>query len=605
VSNAVKIEQLLDFCSKDVFEILKSNPKKSSDLLSEDGPFSNEFIELAEWTFNEREDVLRLIVGAASFSDLMSILLSSLGADGEFEDDEMVEAAELVANSSDRYFWLKEYKKFGGMMTADKFIKFFQHWRKDEWWLGGNIEEGAVPLPFRNFVFLACFVSQSVEPFQNYAKCYQLIAKTILSQGGWNSEEKEFYSKYVIEDREAEEYISEVLSNMNCLDDEEEVDIEQLEGKAKAPPKGSPESVLAEGLVELEALIGVGSVKKEVSNLANFLKIRQHRIDQGMNVPSQSLHFVFTGNPGTGKTTVARILAKILYGFGVLKRPDVTECARASLVGGYLGQTAIKTNEVIDKSVNGVLFVDEAYTLSQKNNGLDDSYGKEAIDTLLKRMEDDRAKLVVIVAGYPELMNQFLASNPGLQSRFTRFINFEDYHVSDMCRIFEGLAEANGYKLSQEARANLAIFFNYAYSGRAEGFGNARFVRNAFELTLGNNANRLAAMSSITRQALVTIEKEDIPFELAGNAKGPSDISKSKWFVRCPKCEKTRSVGIQFIGQSVTCSCGSKFKCPWWNLDDKTVENIGRYQRHDRLVDFLGLEANPKDKNDSKGRNDE
>ena len=605
MSNAVKIQQLLDFCSKDVFEILKSDPKKSLDLLSEDGPFNNEFIALAEWTFNEREDVLGLIIGAAGFSDLMSILLNSLCADGEFEDDEMVEAAELVANASDRYFWLKEYKKFGGMMTADKFIKFFQHWRKDEWSLGGNIEEGAVLLPFKNFVFLACIVSQSVEPFQNYAKCYQLIAKTILSQGGWNSEEKEFYSKYVIENREAEEYISEILSNMNCLDDEEEVDIEQLEGKAKAPPKGSPESVLAEGLVELEALIGVGSVKKEVSNLANFLKIRQHRIDQGMNVPSQSLHFVFTGNPGTGKTTVARILAKILYGFGVLKRPDVTECARASLVGGYLGQTAIKTNEVIDKSMNGVLFIDEAYTLSQKNNGFDDSYGKEAIDALLKRMEDDRDKLVVIVAGYPELMNQFLASNPGLQSRFTRFINFEDYHVSDMCRIFEGLAEANGYKLSQEARANLAIFFNYAYSGRGEGFGNARFVRNAFELTLGNNANRLAAMSNLTRQALVTIEKEDIPFELAGSAKGPSDVSKSKWFVKCSKCEKTRSVGIQFIGQLVTCSCGAKFKCPWWNLDDKTVEDIGRYQRHDRLEDFLGLEANPKDKNDSKGRSDE
>ena len=605
MSNANKIQQLLDFCSQDVFEILKLDLARSLDLLVEDAPYSNGFTEFAKWTFGEGEDVLRLIVGASGFSDLMSILLSSMGADGEFEHDEMSEAAELVANASDRYFWLKEYKKFSGMMTMDKFIKFFHHWRKDEWWLGGNIEEGAVHMPFRNFVFLACAVSQSVEPFQNYAKCYQLIAKTILSQGGWSPEEKEFYSQYVIGDREAEEYISEALSNMNCLDDEEEVDIEQLEGKAKAPPKGSPESVLAEGLVELESLIGVGSVKKEVSSLANFLKVRQHRIDQGMNVPNQSLHFVFTGNPGTGKTTVARILAKILYGFCVLKRPDVTECARASLVGGYLGQTAIKTNEVIDKAMNGVLFVDEAYTLSQKNNGFDDTYGKEAIDTMLKRMEDDRDKLVVIVAGYPELMNQFLASNPGLQSRFTRFINFEDYHVSDMCRIFEGLTEANGYKLSQEARANLAIFFNYAHSGRSEGFGNARFVRNAFELTLGNNANRLAALSNITRQALVTIEKEDIPFELAGNAKGPSDVSKSKWFVRCPKCEKTRSVGIQFIGQSVTCSCGAKFICPWWNLDDNTVEDIGRYQRHDRLEDFLGLEAKAKGKYDSKGRKDD
>lgn len=591
MSNSRKINQLLDFCCQDVFEILDANRERAAAFLTENGPYADGFVDFANWTLDGNENLLRYCIDASSFSDLTVILMRTMAADGEFETEELEEAASLVSQSCHRYFWLGDYEKYDGGMTVEKFIKYYRQWASDSRWMGGDFEEGAVLSPFKNFVTLACLVAHSIEPFQNYAKCFQLIAKTILSQGGWSSEEKDFYTTYVTDHRESEDALSKVLSEENRLEDEDEVDIELLEGKSKALAKGSPESVLAEGLAELDSLVGVGSVKKEVSNLANFLKIRQHRIAQGMSVPNQSLHFVFTGNPGTGKTTVARILSKILFGFGVLKRPEVTECSRASLVGGYLGQTAIKTNETIDEAIHGVLFVDEAYTLSQKNNGMDDCYGREAIDTLLKRMEDDRDKLIVIVAGYPELMNQFLSSNPGLQSRFTRFIHFEDYHVSDMCRIFNGLAEANNYKLSQEAKANLAIFFNLAYANRAEGFGNARFVRNAFEVAMGNHANRLSMMSDLTRQALSTIEQDDIPFDLTRGNQGPFDVSKSKWFVKCPKCEKIRSVGLAFIGQLVTCSCGLKFRCPWWNLDEKTVDNLGGYQRHDRLEDFLGLDA--------------
>jgi len=600
VSNSRKIKQLLDFCCQDIFEILDANRERATAFLLEDGPYSDGFIEFAEWLLVEEKELLRPCIEASSFADLTLILVETMGADGEFESEELEEAASLVSQSCYRYFWLKDYQKYDGGMSVEKFIKYFKQWNNDSFWIGGDFGEGAVRLPFKNLVILACFATQSVEPFQNYAKCFQLIAKTIFSHGGWSSEEKNYYSTYVGDHRNTEEVLSRLLSEVNCLDDEDEVDIELLEGRSKALSKGSPESVLAEGLAELESLVGVASVKKEVSELSNFLNIRQHRIAQGMSVQNQSLHFVFTGNPGTGKTTVARILSKILFGFGILKRPEVIECSRASLVGGYLGQTAIKTNETIDQAIHGVLFIDEAYTLSQKNNGMDDSYGKEAIDTLLKRMEDDRDKLVVIVAGYPELMNQFLSTNPGLQSRFTRFIHFEDYHVSDMCRIFNGIAEMSNYKLSQEAKANLAIFFNFAYSTRAEGFGNARFVRNAFELTTVNHANRLSSVSELTRQALVTIEQDDIPFHLTGGSQGPFEVSKSKWFVKCPKCEKIRSVGLPFIGQLVTCTCGSKFRCPWWNLDEKTVDGIGAYQRHDRVEDFVGFDADPNDSGPAK-----
>ena len=181
------------------------------------------------------------------------------------------------------------------------------------------------------------------------------------------------------------------------------------------------------------------------------------------------------------------------------------------MVGGYVGQTAIKTNEAIAKATDGVLFIDEAYTLA-KSGGED--FGQEAIDTLLKKMEDLRDKLVVIVAGYPKEMGAFITSNPDLASRFTRYINFDDYHVADLCQIFDRICTANGYQLTQGARGNLAILFNRAFVDRDHNFGKARFARNAYERTLGNHSDRLATSDrELTREDLETIEAEDLPFE--------------------------------------------------------------------------------------------
>ena len=259
---------------------------------------------------------------------------------------------------------------------------------------------------------------------------------------------------------------------------------------------------------ELDSLIGLDSVKKEVQTLTNFIKIQQKREEQGLKSSSVSYHCVFTGNPGTGKTTVARIVADIYKNLGVLKRGHLVETDRAGLVAEYVGQTAVKTNKIIDSALDGVLFIDEAYSLV---GGGESDYGKEAIATLLKRMEDDRDRLVVILAGYTKDMKQFIDSNPGLQSRFNRYIEFPDYTAEELYQIFALNLKKYDYHITDDAKAALQHFFEDAVAHKDANFGNGRFVRNTFEKVLENQANRLAPESNLTSERLSEIRVEDLP----------------------------------------------------------------------------------------------
>ena len=266
--------------------------------------------------------------------------------------------------------------------------------------------------------------------------------------------------------------------------------------KASAAPKS-----------ELDSLIGLASVKKEVQTLTNFIKIQQKREEQGLKSSSLSYHCVFTGNPGTGKTTVARIVAGIYKELGVLKKGHLVETDRAGLVAEYVGQTAVKTNKIIDSALDGVLFIDEAYSLV---GGSESDYGKEAIATLLKRMEDDRDRLVVILAGYTADMKRFIDSNPGLQSRFNRYIEFPDYTAEELLQIFEANMSKYDYHFGEGAKEVLQQFLENAVANKDANFGNGRFVRNVFEKALERQANRLASESSLTTERLSAIEKEDL-----------------------------------------------------------------------------------------------
>ncbi|HIG27813.1 MAG TPA: AAA family ATPase [Verrucomicrobiales bacterium] len=279
---------------------------------------------------------------------------------------------------------------------------------------------------------------------------------------------------------------------------------------------------LEDCLKELDRMIGLSKVKEEVRKLVSFLEIQKKRKEHKLSLSQPTLHMVFTGAPGTGKTTVARVIARIYRALGFLKKGHLIETDRTGLVGQYVGHTELKTSEVINQALDGILFIDEAYSLYKES---ENDFGQEAIDTLVKRMEDDRERIVVIAAGYQEDMDEFIRSNSGLQSRFNTFIRFENYHGKELFQIFELICCQNEYEPVPAAAEKLNKLFDLEARKARRDFGNGRFVRNLFEKVLRNQAMRLShSEKELTRKDLISIEPEDI---FMGIPEQANDVGKT------------------------------------------------------------------------------
>ncbi len=285
-----------------------------------------------------------------------------------------------------------------------------------------------------------------------------------------------------------------------------------MSSTAVAVKEAEEEETLDQVMEKINALVGMDKIKEQIATLVNLIKVQKEREERKLPVTPLSLHAVFSGPPGTGKTTIARLLGRVYRCLGLLKKGQLVETDRAGLVAGYVGQTAINVDSVVQKALDGVLFIDEAYALVPDEIGGKD-FGHEAVNTIIKRMEDYRDRLVVIVAGYPDEMERLIQSNPGLKSRFSRYFYFDHYPPEDLIRIFDSFCKNVQFRVEKDARSALFDLLKSLYEKRDRTFGNGRLVRNIFEKIVERQANRIAGITPLTDEILCSITKEDIPVE--------------------------------------------------------------------------------------------
>lgn len=476
---------------KDYFELLQTFSKELiavSNALESD----EELIQFLEKVSTDPKTDQRIIIRACILFDLAQISRTLVGHDTKQAGESGLGYTAGRMQGTSEFLNELSYEKFRNMHDAGQWKTVANSILDVSNPITLTITEGDADPESRNSAFsLPAVLYYSGNPlFEKYAVALCRFSTVIAKADGMISPQEEMLLKQIYGN--AHNPIPEIAY-----------------GNLKITPDSKDQS-LNDVLAELDLLVGLNTVKQEVRTLINFAKVQTEREKLGLKSPGISYHLVLTGSPGTGKTTVARIVSKIYNKLGILEKGQLVETDRSGLIAEYTGQTSVKVNKTVDSALDGVLFIDEAYSLVDDNKH---SYGSEAIAALLKRMEDDRERLVVMVAGYTDEMKDFIEANSGFKSRFNKYIEFPDYTPDEMSEIFERLCNGLDYQLDDEARTQVSSLFITAYEQRDLSFGNGRHVRNIFEKTMELQANRVAGIFPLTKEILTSIVLADIPLK--------------------------------------------------------------------------------------------
>jgi hypothetical protein len=523
-------------------------------------------IESLDWTDHEQIEETTLL---SLFGCCVSRIIESIMADDVVMDDEVVLAHQLCRPIADLFAaHFDDYAPFTDL-TVPMTREFFSTFQNDQRWFAGSPE--SEPDIVAGILCGAATVASGDQALMNgYELLFETVAMRILAVDGVTAEEEATFLRF----KDHAKAIRELI----------DIHMRRQATKSRAPdPKRSIErsssrltfDMASQALAELNALVGIAGVKKEVQRLMGQLTVQKARQKHNCRGSSQPLHFAFTGNPGTGKTTVARLLSKILYGWKVLTSPKTVEQDARKLLGISPADTALKIDAAFKAAAGGMLFLEEPYLLS-RSAAQAASAGDEAMSMLVKRMQDCGSQTVVVLAGQSAPMAEFLTAHPDLKSLMTRSIHFDDYEVADLCRIFEKFAVDDEYALTPNARAYAFLHFSLVHERRDANFGNARVVRRCYEDALSFRTERLAAKSSApTPEQLKLLEGADImSSSLYESELRSRDVSSSKWEAECPGCHRTSQSGVANLGRRVTCKCGASFVFPWWNLVRSSIPGL-------------------------------
>lgn len=583
MEQAVKLEQLLRLVTDGVCASLSEHPDRARAIArAMDRPATTA-------AASRRGHALASFVASAAMCELLRHIRQIVMADGSTDPTEIEAVRLLLQRSAHRFTGMAGYSRFARLTTPSQVTDVLSQWSKDTGDFGGCRQESTDSLMLNALSLMSSAIRADASIFDEYVACIELVLQLVAGVGGTNSDERKYTAAFRAFNSEMKDRELPRLLELVPPPPDAERPRDPFPQPSEKPHRSRTEA-LAEARRALGALIDREGIKKQVAELVDFLQVRRPTPAFPRSMPP--LHFIFTGSPGTGKSTVARIISTIFYGCGRLDGERLTEVCRDDLVAGDLAQTAVQTSRVLVAATGGVLFIDELSTLDPSASRKDD-FGREALATLLTHMDELRDRLVVIAAGSPARMRAFLEAHPELESRFARFMHFADYDVRSLCQIFSAMCERNSFVLTPMARGRLVLLFSHAYRARDDAFGNARFVRKVFGHTLGLHTHRLAGLDrEITREMLTTIEGDDIALPADTPADVDEALADSSWRGRCPTCGREFHKGIAHAGRRMTCACGCRFAYPPWNLISTPyfAAHFG-YVESDGEADVLGTEV--------------